>query len=367
MRNSWRLWVAALLAGLAAAVWMSPVLATNGPAAARRVALIIGNADYTRGLPQPEPSPCPESNAKHLCNVSNDTLLVKHALLAAGFEDQNIILKENLRRGDIMEVIDQFKALSHGAQVSLIYLAGHGVESKYDNWFIPIGSRRFMDIDAESDIPIKALNLDTFVSATDGAAWRIVVMDACRNNLWAGAEDPGRALLRKRTAAKYQHDKLDPNTLLIYSTAQGKEADDGPDYQSSDFAVAFARRIAEPNLPLQRMGQAVQADMKAAARPNEAPQIPWVVGDLPDKPFSLVVSDSHAGPAAARAEDPASWRAAYAAFERTGDTGPVQGLPRRPSKRGVRPRSAIDPRRAWRRKCARARRDAAAWRQLHRL
>jgi formylglycine-generating enzyme required for sulfatase activity/uncharacterized caspase-like protein len=289
-------------------------------AAPKRIALIIANSDYMRGLPKPAPDPCPNSDENHLCNVEIDAHLVERALVAAGFQENDITLERNLRRDDIRSVLDQFKSRAKGAEVALIYLAGHGLFSKFDNWFVPVPTRGPLETMSESDIPTEAFNLDAFVSVTAGAKWRIVAMDACRNNPFSSALDRPTALKRQKTAMRYQHDKLDNNVLLIYSTVLGQAAPDGPDDQSSDFARGFAQRISEPNLPLQLIGKKITTDMARASRPGQVPQVPAIVDTLPaGRTFSLIKADIQVSAGASLGEDEDDWRSSYAAYEKTAD------------------------------------------------
>jgi formylglycine-generating enzyme required for sulfatase activity len=291
----------------------------------KRVALIIANSDYTSGLSTPILNPCPESDSYHLCNVAGDALLIREALIDAGFRYEDIDVRRNLRKDDIRAALDTFKQRSRDAQISLVYLAGHGVLVKKDNWFIPVGSHKPIDIRSDySDIPTEAFNLQTFVSVTAGARWRIVIMDACRDDPFANAERRAVSGREEKIAADDQHDKLDANTLLIYSTAQGKPALDGEDDANSNFARAFARRVAQSNLPLRKLGHLIAGDMAKMARPGAKPQIASIVDTLPAASFFLVAADKTAAGVTRTNQDEDDWISTLNAAYSTNDSAPLR-------------------------------------------
>ena len=93
--------------------------------APRRVALVVGNANYT--------------NAGRLANPLNDTRLVGDALRRAGFQTVNA--HSDLGHQAFGRALRDFHAQASGAQVALVYYAGHGIEGGGKNWLIPTDAR----------------------------------------------------------------------------------------------------------------------------------------------------------------------------------------------------------------------------------
>ena len=67
--------------------------------------------------------------------------------------------------------------------VGLFYYAGHGVQSRGENYLIPVDA----EIVDESEIDVFAVNVNDYLRTMERASSRIniVVLDACRNNPFA--------------------------------------------------------------------------------------------------------------------------------------------------------------------------------------
>jgi hypothetical protein len=92
--------------------------------AERRVALVIGNADYqsTAALPNP----------------ANDAQDMAAALKEVGFE---VIVETNVSKRALETALARFGRLSQNADASLFYYAGHGVQYRGRNYLVPVDAR----------------------------------------------------------------------------------------------------------------------------------------------------------------------------------------------------------------------------------
>ena len=86
-----------------------------------RVALVIGNGDYV--------------NAKSLPNPGNDAADVSDSLKRLGFSVTTVL---DGTYNDIRQAIRSFNIEVQGAEIGLIYYAGHGMELGGENWLIPV-------------------------------------------------------------------------------------------------------------------------------------------------------------------------------------------------------------------------------------
>ncbi|TMM48865.1 caspase family protein [Qipengyuania marisflavi] len=137
-------------------------LLSPGMAEARKVALIIGNSDYEFASP--------------LRNPKNDVALIAEAAREANFDE--VIVVENLGSDAFEIALRQFATTSDGADVAMVYYAGHGIEGRGENWLIPVDAKLLSD----RDLKFEVIELDMVVESMAGAQVRMVILDACRNS-----------------------------------------------------------------------------------------------------------------------------------------------------------------------------------------
>ncbi len=223
-----------------------------------RVALLIGNASY--------------DNAGLLANPKNDVELVADSARKAGFG--TVVVKNDMGIRAFQQALRDFRAKADGAQVAMVYYAGHGVEASGKNWLIPTDAGLVND----RDLPYEAISLDQVMEAIEGATLRMVILDACRNNPF------GRSW---RTSARSVGRGLGgvevDDVLVIYAAAPGQVAADGSG-KNSPFAVSLARRLAEPGLPIQMLGGTIRDDVLEATGGS---QRPFVSASITGKAYYL--------------------------------------------------------------------------------
>ena len=148
---------ALVLATLALAVLATPAVAL----ADGRVALVVGNSTYDHigRLPNPE----------------NDAVDLAAALARLGFD---VTTELDADRVALTEALQAFTRRSAGADVSLVFYAGHGIEMDGVNYVVPVDARLERDV----DVRFESVTLDDLLVSTAGASLRLVVLDACRNN-----------------------------------------------------------------------------------------------------------------------------------------------------------------------------------------
>ena len=243
-----------LLAVLAVLLFALPAMAE-----ARNVALVIANSDYEHTL--------------QLANPARDAGLVSGALREAGFD--TVELHENLDRTEFVDRLRRFRELADGADAALVYFAGHGIESAGRNWLLPTDAT----LDAEKDLPFEAVELQLVLNTLEGARLRVAILDACRNNPFANRWQ-GESRSISRGLAPLEVDDM----LVIYAAAPGAFAYDGTD-GNSPFALALARRIVQPGLPVQLLGGMVRDDVLIA---TDGAQRPFISASMTGQPLFLV-------------------------------------------------------------------------------
>jgi hypothetical protein len=129
---------------------------------ALRMALVIGNSDY--------------QNVSKLNNPANDAKDIGAVLERLGFEVTSGIDLDYTR---MRLAIRDFAEAASGAEVTLIYYAGHGIEVDNTNYLIPVNA----ELKRDRDVDFEAIRLDSIVDAiSDSKGLKIVLVDACRNN-----------------------------------------------------------------------------------------------------------------------------------------------------------------------------------------
>ncbi len=249
-------------------------LASIWPATAdaKRVALVIGNSAYvnTGSLPHPV----------------NDANIVADSARKAGFDD--ITLALDLTVSSFQRELLAFQEKAKGADVAMIYYAGHGIEGQGKNWLIPIDAK----LQAAVDLPRETIDLDRMAGSVSGAQVGMIILDACHGNQFGkGWASGSRAV--PQGLAEFGADGV----LVIYAAAPGEIATDGSGF-NSPFAKSLAKRLPEPDLPIQMLAGLVRDDVLAA---TDGSQRPFMSADITGTPIYLVqTTPTESQPAAAR-------------------------------------------------------------------
>lgn len=249
----WRI-IVALVSGLALAMTLS-TSARAQTGVEPRVALVVGNAAYS------------DSFGK-LANPVNDATKVAAALRAAGFDVDLVV---NVDQRALKQAISRFgmRLGRAGSQATgLFYYAGHGVQSRGNNYLIPVNAAFSNEADLDLDAVDAGAVLSQMQSA--GMSTSIVILDACRNMPLARSFRSGTRGLARMDA---------PNgSYIAYSTAPGQTAVDGTS-DNSPFAAAFVREIQQP-------GQSIDAVFtnirRSVAQATGGTQVPWSSSSLLD-------------------------------------------------------------------------------------
>jgi uncharacterized caspase-like protein len=217
--------------------------------AAKRVALIIGNAKYT--------------HFSALANPDNDAASLAQALKAAKFDD--VILENDLDFNGLKKSLKNFSALAVGAEVALVYYGGHGVEVDGINYLVPIDA----ELQRATDVEFEAIPLDLARTAVSSATkLRMVVLDACRNNPFKLVSADGKRSGRTRGLRAIE---TKASEFIAYSAKEGTTANDGPEDGNSPFATALVAAIGQPGLEVRLMFGKVRDDVMAATNREQEP------------------------------------------------------------------------------------------------
>ena len=216
--------------------------------AERRVALVIGNADY-------ESSP--------LENPANDARDMTAALQELGF---SVTTKVNITARDMTEAIRDFGIKLTEGGVGLFYYAGHGMQVEGRNYLIPVDA----DIQAEDEVKFFAVDVGLMLSKMDTAGNRIniVILDSCRDN-------PFKRSFRSFSRGLVAVD-APRGSLIIYATSPGGVSADG-EGRNGVFTGALLNHIKTPDVDVEVMLKEVRGEVMAA---TGGEQTPWSTSSL---------------------------------------------------------------------------------------
>src|SRR5689334_18509632 len=236
------------------------VLAHPGAAAARRVALVVGNGAYR--------------SAPALANPPNDARDVARSLRGLGFEVTEGI---DLDKAGMESALRRFAAALHGADVGLFYYSGHGLAVADKNYLVPVDAQ----IDRASDLDFATVPLDLVTRILgDEPRTALVFLDACRDNPLA--RSLARSLGASRSVAVQgglASAAAGTGTLIAYATQPGNTASDGTG-RNSPFTGALLRHIGEPGVEVRSMLTRVRRDVLAV---TDGTQEPWDHSSLTDE------------------------------------------------------------------------------------
>ncbi len=210
----------------------------------RRVALVIGNANYPN---QP------------LRNPVKDARAMDAALRSRGFE---VTLVENATRVKMQQALLDFGESLGDGGVGLFYYAGHGLQVRGNNYLVPIDE----NIRSEASVRFEAIALDAVLeemSQPRPNRINIVILDACRNNPYKsryGGSGAGLALANAPV-----------DFLVAYATAPGAVAVDG-DSEGGLYTGELVKALTLPDLQVEDMFKRVRAKVSEITRHA---QIPW--------------------------------------------------------------------------------------------
>lgn len=227
----------------------------------RRLALVIGNGSYI--------------HTSMLNNPTNDSLDVAGALAELCF---SVTLLNDLDQVNFERNLRLFRDEARGAELALVFYAGHGIEIAGRNYLIPVDAQLARDVDVEWE----AVDLDRVLRATAGANRQIVILDACRDNPLARSMQRS-ALTRGSNSVGLAPPGTVDNQLVAYAASAGNTAADGRG-RNSPYTQALLNHLQEPALEINILFGRVRDSVRAA---TEGQQVPGFYNQLPGEPYFL--------------------------------------------------------------------------------
>lgn len=278
MNRSDRLRCTVLVAAVALAGAAAPraqgAVQTPPGGGARRVALVIGNAAYAHAAP--------------LQNATNDATDIAEALGRYGF---SVVSGTDLTQEQMDRALLDFQARAQGAEAAAFYYAGHGVQVDGENYLLPVDA----ELSHQSQVRYRALALGQVMGALEDtrAAFKLVILDACRDNPFAA--------MRTLTAGLANPSVAPTGSFIAYATAPGRRASDNPTGRNGLFTAAILEEIRAPGVEITQVFQKVR---NRVDRESGSSQSPWTSTSYTGE-FYFAPPDGSAPAAGAPAAPPA--------------------------------------------------------------
>ena len=234
--------VAFLFAGVSAAL------------AEKRTAFLVGNAAY--------------EYAGKLKNPEADVRLIARTLENLDFE---VSLHENLTRAEIAVRLSEFLDTNAEADVTFVYLAGHGMQFEGRNYFLGTDAK----LQSEFDILSETTPIDTIIKAVQAKSRSsLVFIDACRDNPLATAfyKDNFSESRAIQTRGLVPLTSSAKGAMVVFSASAGQVAYDGVG-ENSPFAASVARHLDTPNAEILSVMKRVIGDVKLETEDKQTPMI----------------------------------------------------------------------------------------------
>jgi hypothetical protein len=218
-----------------------------------RVALVIGNGAYAGSAALPNPA--------------NDAKAMGETLRGLGF---TVVEARDASRAQMSEAIGKVRDSLRGKQgVGMLYYAGHGLQVDWRNYMVPVDAK----ITKPADVLEQTVELGQVIEAFKAAGNRmnIVVLDACRDNPFAGSSAKGLAQL-----------DAPPGTFLAYATAPGNVAEDGAVGQNGLYTSFLLQELKKPQAKIEDVFKRVRLQVR---QKSEGRQVPWESTSLEDDFF----------------------------------------------------------------------------------
>jgi formylglycine-generating enzyme required for sulfatase activity len=219
----------------------------------KRLALIIGNADY-KFIPS-------------LSNPVNDAEDVADALRNLNYE---VIVLTNANYQAMLNAVQQFaERLAQLGSVGLFYFSGHGLQTGGNNYLVPVDAK----IKTEADIKPLSLNANHVLAKMNEAHSQVNVMilDACRDN-------PFEKSVIKSISSKGLAQIVAPSgSFISFATAPMQPAWGGKENERNSIYTKhlLAAMKNKPDVPVGDVLIGVRNQVMLETKDADAQQVPW--------------------------------------------------------------------------------------------
>ena len=214
----------------------------------KKQALLIGNAQY--------------EHTTALKNTLADVRELEGALQALGFDA--VTRRENLSMSGMLEAVDDFASELGQGDLAFFYYSGHGLQADGKNFLLPVD---FSQTKSVAMMRAKALEADVVRETMEetGARLRVLVLDACRDNPFAGTRSGAGGLAAMNARAE--------GDLIAYATAAGQTASDNPGGDLGLYMTHLLPELRRSNVELEEAFERTQLAVWEASGKRQFPAV----------------------------------------------------------------------------------------------
>ena len=232
------------------AIVLACCCASDAALAGKRIALVVGNSAY--------------QNVNPLANPANDAAAMAEMFRKARFD--MVDSRRDLKAQEMRRALREFTDKARGADIAVIYFAGHGLEVDGTNYLVPVDAM----LERDADVDDEAVSLNRILMAAEPATkLRLVILDACRDNPFMKKMKrtlASRAIGRGLVGVEASR----PNTFIAFAAREGSTAADGSG-ANSPFTTALLKYLAQPGLDIRKAFGFVRDDVMSATGGQQEP------------------------------------------------------------------------------------------------
>lgn len=228
------------------------------PLQAKRVALVMGNDNYT--------------SVSKLQKAGNDATAMARELKAAGFTVQ---LHKDLNYRGMVRAVEAFTNNITGGDEVVVFFAGHGVQIRNGSYLLPTD----IEASSESEVEKTAYELLALTDKISEAkpAFSLVMVDACRDN---PLKSKGRNIGNARGLSAIEPPK---GQMVVYSASRGQQAldrlSDKDPNPNGVFTREFITQMQKPGVRIEDIMRSVQDSVETLAKSVSHEQRPAVYNE----------------------------------------------------------------------------------------
>ena len=228
------------------------------PVQAKRIALVMGNDNYT--------------SVSKLQKAGNDATAMARELKNAGFTVQ---LHKDLNYRGMVRAVEAFTNNITGGDEVVVFFAGHGVQIRNGSYLLPTD----IEANSESEVEKTAYELLALTDKISEAkpAFSLVMVDACRDN---PLKSKGRNIGNARGLSAIEPPK---GQMVVYSASRGQQAldrlSDKDPNPNGVFTREFITQMKKPGVRIEDIMRSVQDSVETLAKSVSHEQRPAVYNE----------------------------------------------------------------------------------------